>query len=165
MKGILHDPEEPRGPTKMKVILAFEAEYRTYMEAIAAAIREFRPDIGVVAVTGGSEDLEAVVERIEPQLLICSHPVPENPADKRLALVELSPTVPSPPTSEWGSATGSRRTLPLARYYRWLTRPRGFSGHTASKEAKTLAMPPKMRRAAFIHPMSGKERSSTFGHR
>jgi hypothetical protein len=96
VKGILHDPEEPRGPTKMKVILAFEAEYRTYMEAIAAAIREFRPDIGVVAVTGGSEDLEAVVERIEPQLLICSHPVPENPADKRLALIELSPDSAQP---------------------------------------------------------------------
>lgn len=91
MKGILHDHEDPRGMAKMKVIVALKDEYRTYMEAMAAAIREFRPDIEVVSVTGGPEDLDAEVERLDPQLIICCPPVPENPADDRLALIELSP--------------------------------------------------------------------------
>jgi hypothetical protein len=91
MKGITHDREEPRKPMEMKVLVALEDEYRTYMEAMAAAIREFRPDIEVVAITGGSEDLEAGVTRLDPQLVICNPPVPENPVGERLALIELSP--------------------------------------------------------------------------
>ena len=91
MKGITHDREEPRKPVKMKVLVALEDEYRTYMEAMAAAILEFRPDIEVVAITGGSEDLEAGVTRLDPQLVICNPPVPENPVGERLALIELSP--------------------------------------------------------------------------
>ena len=91
MKGILHDSEEPREATKMKVLLALEAEYRTYLEALADAIREFRPYIEVVAITGSSEELEAETERLDPQLVICSPPIPENPVDERLALIELSP--------------------------------------------------------------------------
>ena len=91
MKGLTHEREEPRKPMKMKVLVALEDEYRTYMEAMAAAIREFRPDIEVVAITGGSEDLEAGVTRLDPQLVICNPPVPENPVGERLALIELSP--------------------------------------------------------------------------
>lgn len=91
MNGRLHEPEERPGTAKMKVLLALEEEYRTYMEAMAAAIREFRPHIEVVAISGGSEDLEAETNRLEPQLIICSPPVPENPVDERLALIELSP--------------------------------------------------------------------------
>ena len=91
MNGRLHEPEEGRGTAKMKVLLALEEEYRTYMEAMAAAIREFRPHMEVVAISGSSEDLEAETNRLEPQLIICSPPVPENPVDERLALIELSP--------------------------------------------------------------------------
>jgi len=91
MKGIPHDREDPRELVKMKVLVALEDEYRTYMEAMAAAIREFRSDIEVLAITGGSEDLEAEVTRMDPQLVICSPPVPENPVGERLALIELSP--------------------------------------------------------------------------
>jgi hypothetical protein len=91
VNGRLHEPEEGPGTAKMKVLLALEEEYRTYMEAMAAAIREFRPHIEVVAISGGSEDLEAETKRLEPQLIICSPPVPENPVDERLARIELSP--------------------------------------------------------------------------
>ena len=91
MKGITHDREEPRKPVTMKVLLALEDEYRTYMEAMAAAIREFRPGIEVVAIAGVSEDVEAETKRLDPQLVICSPPVPENPVSERLALIELSP--------------------------------------------------------------------------
>jgi hypothetical protein len=93
---MLHAHEDPRGTAKMKVIVALKDEYRTYMEAMAAAIREFRPDIEVVAVTGGPEDLDAEVERLAPQMIICSLPVPENPADDQLALIELSPDSAKP---------------------------------------------------------------------
>ena len=96
MNGRLHEPEERRGTAKMKVLLALEVEYRTYMEAMAAAIREFRPHIEVVAISGGSEDLESETKRLEPQLVICSPPVPENPVDERLALIELSPDSAKP---------------------------------------------------------------------
>ena len=91
MSGRLHEPEERRGTAKMKVLLALEEEYRTYMEAMAAAIREFRPDMEVVAISRGSKNLESETKRFEPQLVICSSPVPENPVAKRLALIELSP--------------------------------------------------------------------------
>jgi hypothetical protein len=73
----------------MRVLLSFEKEYRVYGEAMAAALREFRPDVEVAVVDG--EDLEAEAERFDPQLVICSPPVPENPVDDRLARIELSP--------------------------------------------------------------------------
>ena len=96
MNGSLHEPEERRGTAKMKVLLALEEEYRTYMEAMAAAIREFRPDMEVVAISRSSVNLESETKRLEPQLVICSPPVPENPVAKRLALIELSPDSAQP---------------------------------------------------------------------
>lgn len=96
MNGRLHEPEERRETAKMKVLLALEVEYWTYMEAMAAAIREFRPDVEVVAISRGSKDLESETKRLEPQLVICSPPVPENPVAKRLALIELSPDSAQP---------------------------------------------------------------------
>jgi hypothetical protein len=73
----------------MRVLLSFEKEYRVYGQAIAAAIRQFRPDVEVAVVNG--EDLEEEAERFDPQLVICSPPVPENLVDERLAYIELSP--------------------------------------------------------------------------
>jgi hypothetical protein len=72
----------------MRILLAFEEKYRVYMEAMASAIREFRPEVEVVVVDGGN--LESETERFDPQLVICSPPVPENPVDDRLARIELS---------------------------------------------------------------------------
>ena len=74
---------------KMRILLSFEKEYSLYMEAMAAAIREFRSDVEVALVDG--EELETEVERFDPQLVICSPPIPENPVDDRLARIELSP--------------------------------------------------------------------------
>ena len=73
----------------MRVLLSFEKEYRVYGQAIAAAIRQFRPDVGVAVVN--AEDLEEEAERFDPQLVICSPPVPENLVNERLARIELSP--------------------------------------------------------------------------
>jgi len=73
----------------MRILLSFEKNYRVYMEALASAIREFRPNVEVAVVDG--EGLESEVERFDPQLVICSPPLPENPVDDRLARIELSP--------------------------------------------------------------------------
>ena len=78
----------------MRVLLAFEENYRVYGQAMAAAIRQFRPDVEVAVVEG--DDLESEVERSDPQLVICSPPVPENPVDERLARIELSPEPDQP---------------------------------------------------------------------
>jgi hypothetical protein len=90
------EPEEPQGAAKMKILLVLGQEYRTYMEAMADAIQEFRPDVEVIAVGGDTKELEAETERLKPQLVICSPPAPENPVDERLALIELSPDAEEP---------------------------------------------------------------------
>jgi hypothetical protein len=66
------------------------------MEAMAAAIQEFRPGVEVVAVGGDKDDLEAETERLKPQMVICNPPAPDNPVDERLALIELSPDSEQP---------------------------------------------------------------------
>ena len=81
----------------MRVLLAFEEEYRVYGQAMADAIRTFLSYVQVaVTDTGG---LEAQVERFDPQLVIYSSPIPSNsspipsnPVDPKLiASIELSP--------------------------------------------------------------------------
>ena len=78
----------------MRILLSFEKEYRVYGQAMASAIREFRPDVEVAVVDG--EDLESEAERFDPQLVITSPPVPENLVDERLARIELSPEPDQP---------------------------------------------------------------------
>jgi hypothetical protein len=74
----------------MRVLLAFDQEYRVYMAAIADAILTFRSHVEV-AITN-TDELEAEVERFNPQLVICSSPIPSNPVDPQLiASIELSP--------------------------------------------------------------------------
>ena len=73
----------------MRILLSFEKEYHVYGQAMASAIREFRPDVKVAVVDG--EDLEEEAKRFDPQLVITSPPVPENLVDERLAHIELSP--------------------------------------------------------------------------
>jgi hypothetical protein len=79
---------------KMRVLLSFEEKYRVYGQAMAAAIRQFRPDVEVAVVDG--EDLEEEAERFDPQLVICSPPAFEDPVDDRLARIELSPEPDQP---------------------------------------------------------------------
>jgi hypothetical protein len=77
----------------MRVLLSFEEKYRVYGQAMAAAIREFRPEVEVALVDG--EDLEEA-ERFDPQLIICSPPASDGPVDERLARIELSPEPDQP---------------------------------------------------------------------
>ena len=74
----------------MRILLAFEEEYRVYIDAIAKAIHAFRSH-HEVALTN-TQELEAKVERFDPQLVICSSPIPSNPVEPQLiASMELSP--------------------------------------------------------------------------
>ena len=73
----------------MHVLLAFEEEYLVYGQAMAAAIRAFRSYVQVAVTDSGG--LEAQVESFDPQLVICSSPIPSNPVDPKLiASIELS---------------------------------------------------------------------------
>ena len=78
----------------MRVLLSFEKNYRVYGQAMAAAIREFRPDVEVAVVNG--EDLEEEAERFDPQLVIRSPATSESPVRDRLASIELSPEPDQP---------------------------------------------------------------------
>ena len=78
----------------MRVLVSFEREYSVYMEAIAAAIREFRPDVDVAVTYAGK--LEAEVGGFDPQLIITGLPVPENLVDDQLSRIELSPDTAQP---------------------------------------------------------------------
>jgi len=72
----------------MRILLSFEKDYRVYMDAMAAVIRLLRPDVEITVCDG--EDLESEVERLDPQLVITSPPVPENLVDDRLGRIHLS---------------------------------------------------------------------------
>jgi|SRR5215210_4191555 len=79
----------------MRVLLAFEEEYRAYIGAVANAIRTFRSHVEV-ALTN-TQELEAEVERFNPQLVICSSPIPSNPVDPQLiSSIEISPESDQP---------------------------------------------------------------------
>ena len=78
----------------MRVLLSFEEKYRVYGQAMASAIREFRPDVEVAVCDG--EDLDEEAERFDPQLVITSPPVSESLVDDRLARIELSPEPDQP---------------------------------------------------------------------
>jgi len=89
-------------------LIAFEPEYRAYQGVIAAAIRVLRPHIEVE--TTDLDALEEEIQRLDPQLVICSR---SNAADlgDRLAWVELSMD-PMQPTKVSIGGRNSERTNP-----------------------------------------------------
>jgi len=79
----------------VQVLISFEEEYRSYMEVIAAAIRQARA--GDEVVVSQLATLEEEIERTDPDLVISSPPIPANLVAERAAWVELSldPAKPS----------------------------------------------------------------------
>jgi hypothetical protein len=74
----------------MRILLAFDREYRLYIEAIAEALRTFRSHVEVALTEVGN--LEAEVERLDPQLVISTSHILTNPVDPKLiASAELTP--------------------------------------------------------------------------
>jgi hypothetical protein len=78
----------------IRVLVAFEDDYRVYRETVAAAVRVLRPSAEVESTT--IEALEEELERFDPQLVICGgHKEVES--GSRLAWIELpvDPTLPT----------------------------------------------------------------------
>ena len=74
------------GPTDLRLLIAFEDEYRAYREAISTAIQELRPRTRVE--TCGMDSLTRELDRFDPQAVICSCPEGLDPG-RRVAWVEL----------------------------------------------------------------------------
>jgi hypothetical protein len=73
----------------MRILVAFEDDYRAYASALATAISAARPRLDVATV--GLEALQMEVARLDPHLVICSLPNPTSPEQEgRLSWVELS---------------------------------------------------------------------------
>jgi hypothetical protein len=75
----------------MRILVAFEDDYRAYADALAKAIRAARPHLDVAMV--GLEPLLTEVARLDPHLVICSSPNPaaeQQQEEGKLAWVELS---------------------------------------------------------------------------
>jgi len=91
-----------------RILIAFEDEYRVYREAIAGAIRVFRPH--AQGETAGLDALEEEFERWDPHLVICSRPNTVDPGG-RPAWVEL-PTDPTRPARVCVGGRNLARTNP-----------------------------------------------------
>jgi hypothetical protein len=78
----------------MRVLVAFEDDYRSYRDVIAAGIRILRPDTEVE--TTALESLGKRIEHFDPHLVVCSRP---NTLDsrRRAAWIEV-PLDPTRPT-------------------------------------------------------------------
>lgn len=75
-------------PGDMRLLVAFEDEYRAYGGAIASAFQVLRPCMRVKI--SGTDTLPRELARFAPQAVICSHPEGAV-TDGRIAWVELPP--------------------------------------------------------------------------
>ena len=78
----------------MRVLVAFEDDYRSYREVIAAGICVLRPRTEVE--TAPMEELEERIERFDPQLVVCNRP--NTLASRRCAAWVELPLDPTRPT-------------------------------------------------------------------
>lgn len=93
---------------EIRILIAFEPEYHAYQGVIAAAIRVLRPHIEVE--TADLDALEKEVQRLDPQLVICSLAKDADLGDM-LTWVELS-IDPLQPTRVCIGGRYSERTNP-----------------------------------------------------
>ena len=79
----------------MRILLAFEKQHTTYMDAVRLAIRTCRPHTEIMAIDPGV--LEEEAERFDPHLIVCEGAIPENSDGKVPARIALSiePSQPS----------------------------------------------------------------------
>jgi hypothetical protein len=97
-----------RGKIDVRVLVAFEDDYRSYREVIAAGICVLRPRTEVE--TAPMQELEERFERFDPQLVICGQP--NTLGSRRCAgWVEL-PLDPTRPTKICVAGRYSKHTNP-----------------------------------------------------
>jgi hypothetical protein len=78
---------------RTRVLVAYEEDYRSYREVVAAGIRLLRPGAGVR--TAAPAELEEELGRFDPHLVVCGVPGRPDRGDV-LAWVELPPEVGRP---------------------------------------------------------------------
>jgi len=97
----------------MRVLVAFEEQYRAYHNVIAAGIEVLRPSVEVA--TTRAEDIAQEIARFDPRVVISSQPEAESPAPMP-AWIKL-PLDPTQPTEvrlgghRWTSAKPTLETL------------------------------------------------------
>lgn len=75
-------------PTGMRLLIAFDDEYRAYGGAISSAIEALRP--GLAVETTGADAIAEALLRFDPQTVISTRP--EGPySGNRVAWIELPP--------------------------------------------------------------------------
>jgi len=96
------------GQIDVRVLVAFEDDYRSYREVIATGIRVLRPRTEVE--TAPMEELEEQIERFDPQLVVCSRP--NTLASRRCAAWVELPLDPTRPTKICVAGRYSKRSNP-----------------------------------------------------
>ena len=97
------------GGVEIRILVAFDDEYRAFREAIAQALRVLRPGDEVEAADLGSIDER--VARFDPHMVIASLPNAFDPGG-RVAWVELSLNPEKPSRVCVGGHSARRRPTP-----------------------------------------------------
>jgi hypothetical protein len=97
-----------QGSVEIRLLIAFELEFRAYQGVIAAAIQELRPRVEVESTSLSA--LEEEIQRLDPHVVICSRSTTVDLSD-RPAWIELSMD-PSQPTRVSIGERYSERTNP-----------------------------------------------------
>ncbi len=92
------DSDPTRARSNMRILLAFEEDYRSYRGVIAAAIRVLRPHVEVA--TTDPEGLEREVARLRPQLIVSSRPKTTFRLPT-MAWIKVASDKPTQPSEVW----------------------------------------------------------------
>ena len=92
------DADPTRVRPGIRILLAFEEDYRSYREVIAAAIRVLRPHVEVA--TTDPEGLEREVARLRPQLIVSSRPK-TTVRSPTMAWIKVASDKPTQPSEVW----------------------------------------------------------------
>jgi hypothetical protein len=111
--------------TGLRILVA--NELRSYRETLAAAIRILRPNTEVFAID--PDKLDSEVERLRPQLVICSHATP-TVKSQSLAWVELYPEHGSVSVVSVGGECSTIAWIELADVLRVIDRTEGLAEET-----------------------------------
>jgi len=121
----------------MRILLAFDREYRLYIEAIAEALRRFRSHVEVALTETGN--LETEVDRFEPQLVFSTSHISSNPVDPKVtASAELSPEPNQPSRFRLGERHWESTNPTLGEILSVVDETRSL--HMTSHEAESAAL-------------------------
>lgn len=99
MASTLRSDSDPSGVRPgIRILLAFEEDYRSYREVIAATIRVLRPHVEVS--TTDPEGLEREVARLRPQLIVSCRPKATF-RPPTMAWIKVASDKPTQPSEVW----------------------------------------------------------------